>query len=152
MRWLHFTDFHIAARAGAQAEALGSLLDFVERICSHEIDAVFLVGDIAHSGQDQEYERFEAEFLQPLRAMKKVERAQVFAVPGNHDVDCDAAAPITWESIKSRNQQLFFNENEEGRNARRHRVPTFGAYQRFTEWLTFPDVDLAAFSYAHHPW
>lgn len=133
MRWLHFSDFHVGTKPGPQADALASLVHFIRETCTDEVDAIFLVGDIAYSGQTVEYERFETEFLRPLLAMDLLKEAKVFAVPGNHDVDCDAASPISWESIKERNQGTFFNEDEEGRRTRRHRTPVFGAYQRFVE-------------------
>lgn len=133
MRWLHFSDFHIGSKKGPQAEAIASLVDYVKATCSTEIDAVFLAGDIAYSGLDGEYERFESEFLRPMLAIDALKGAKIFAVPGNHDVDCDAASPITWESIKGRNQGIFFCEDDEGRRTRRHRTPVFAAYQRFVE-------------------
>ena len=52
--WLHFSDFHIGGKRGPQHEVLASQLDKVSSICKADdtpIDAVFLTGDIAYSGQ-----------------------------------------------------------------------------------------------------
>src|SRR5687768_6375066 len=97
MEWLHFSDFHLRASGGAQTEAIGALLDFVESALTSKVAAIFLAGDIAYSGQEPEYLRFETDFLKPLLKTPLLAAAKVFAVPGNHDVDCDAASPVTWD-------------------------------------------------------
>ncbi len=52
MRWLHFSDFHLKAKPGAQDDAMASLIDFLGTICAQlKIDAVFLVGDISFSAR-----------------------------------------------------------------------------------------------------
>ena len=102
MEWLHFSDFHFGRKNGAQNEAMGCLLDFVRtefESTPRKVDAVFFVGDIAYSGQEAEYAHFEKDFLCPLLSIPSVHDARIFAVPGNHDVDCDASTPITWDSI-----------------------------------------------------
>ena len=90
MKWLHFSDFHIRKIPGAQAEAMSGLVEYIRRqliLANSSIDAVFLVGDIAYSGADEEYRRFEESFLGPLRELPQLANAKIFAVPGNHDVD-----------------------------------------------------------------
>jgi hypothetical protein len=134
MEWLHFCDFHIGGPRGPQAEVLRSLIDQVKLVCargSGKIDAVFLVGDIAYSGKAAEYQRFADDFLTPLLQIPSVAGAKVFGVPGNHDVDCDKALPITWESIQKRNQELFFCEDDEGRKVRKFRASVFEDYWAF---------------------
>lgn len=134
MEWFHFSDFHIGRPKGPQATAMASLIDAVQLACqdgSGKVDAIFITGDIAHSGQAAEYDRFRNDFLSPLKKIKAFAETPVFAVPGNHDVDCDAAIPIAWESIGHRNQQLFFNENDDGVRVRSSRAIVFKAYLDF---------------------
>ena len=134
MEWFHFSDFHIGKPKGPQTVALASLIDAVKEVClscSGQIDAVFITGDIAYSGKSEEYEKFKNEFLIPLSQINAFSNAVYFAVPGNHDVDCDATLPITWDSIGIRNQHLFFNENEDGQKVRASRAVVFKNYWNF---------------------
>lgn len=131
MRWLHFSDFHFKASSGPQDVAAGELLSYLRSFPLEKIDAVFLVGDIAYSGQATEYERFESTFLSPLRKLSALTDARIFAVPGNHDVDCEAADPITWDGIRTRKQAVFFNEDAAGKQARKNRSKVFTNYWDF---------------------
>ena len=134
MEWFHFSDFHIGKPHGPQAEALASLIEAVEQASAEEsgkIDAVFFTGDIAYSGKQEEYDNFKKDFLIPLRDIPAFANAILFAVPGNHDVDCDASLPIVWDGIGKRNQDIFFCENENGQKARSGRASVFNAYWEF---------------------
>ena len=134
MEWFHFSDFHIGRPKGPQATAMLSLIDAVKLACkkgSGKVDAVFITGDIAHSGKPDEYEKFCNDFLLPLRSLPEFANSTVFAVPGNHDVDCDAGLPIAWDTIGRRNQQVFFCEDSEGVRVRSGRANVFAAYWDF---------------------
>lgn len=135
MEWLHFSDFHVGRDKGAYKEAMLTLVDFLQNHLENSlgIDAVFLAGDIAYSGQQHEYLTFENDFLKPLKDIPSLCNAKILAVPGNHDVDCDAASPITWDSIKERNQQIYFDEHDDGLRARRHRLQIFVNYADFVK-------------------
>jgi calcineurin-like phosphoesterase family protein len=113
-----------------------SLVDFIRNEFQKtpgKIDAVFLVGDIAYTGHEDEYTNFEQDFLKPLLTIESLKDTKVFAVPGNHDVECDAATPITWESIRQRNREVYFCEDDEGRKIRKPRSEVFRHYQAFIE-------------------
>jgi hypothetical protein len=136
MNFLHFCDFHIGGPRGPQANALKSLVETVASICDKTgevVDAVFLVGDLAYSGQSSEYDRFRDDFYLPLMQIPGVAKARVFAVPGNHDVDCNIGVPITWEGIGKKKQDVFFCEDADGQRARRQRAEVFGSYWQFIE-------------------
>ncbi len=137
MEWFHFSDFHFGRPNQPQANAMASLIDAVSKAANeHTIDkvsAVFITGDIAYSGKSQEYESFQTNFLEPLRDISQFSDATIYAVPGNHDVDCDATLPINWDTIGKRNQKIFFSEDEDGIKARKHRTPVFEAYWDFVE-------------------
>jgi predicted phosphodiesterase len=137
MKWFHFSDFHIGRPKGPQSLAVGSLIDAVEKATAEfntgKIDFVFITGDIAYSGQQDQYAIFLKEFLKPLLALEAFTEAKVVAVPGNHDVDCDLSIPISWFTIGKRNQLAFFCEDESGLKAREQRALTFRAYEDFVK-------------------
>ncbi len=136
MEWLHFSDFHFGGKEGPQHEAMKSLIDYLNDSFNRtpcKVDAIFLVGDIAYSGQASEYARFEGEFLKPLLGISALNGAKIFAVPGNHDADCDAATPMTWPGIRDRNQQIVFCENHEGQKFRKPRAEVFRNYWDFIQ-------------------
>lgn len=136
MNWLQFTDFHTGKPCGPQEIALTSLVETVRELCTKQrvsIDAVFITGDIAHSGNEQEYIDFADRFLLPLKNMPFMQNAKIFAAPGNHDVDCDIGLPISWNGIGKRNQTNFFYENDDGRKVRISRSKVFTAYWEFVQ-------------------
>lgn len=144
MKFLHFCDFHIGGPRGPQANALKSLVEMVSSICDQTgetIDAVFLAGDLAYSGQTSEYDRFRDDFYLPLMQIPGVAKARVFAVPGNHDADCNVGVPITWEGIGKKKQDVFFCEDADGQRARRQRAEVFSPYRQFvkTHGIESPD-------------
>lgn len=135
-RFIHFCDFHIGGPRGAQINYLDSLVAQVAQVVADldgPISAIFLVGDISYSGKPSEFATFTKHFLDPLKAIPRIAQAHIYAVPGNHDVDCDEALPITWAGIQKRNQEIFFNEDEDGIRARKSRAPVFGAYWEFAD-------------------
>ncbi len=135
MEWFHFSDFHFGRPKGPQTTAMSSLLDAVKLTLqdTEKVDAVFITGDIAYSGTPEQYEKFRQDFLLPLRGIKAFANARFYAVPGNHDVDCDAALPIAWETIGDRNQEVFFSEDADGIKARRGRAVVFDSYWEFVQ-------------------
>jgi len=146
MNWLQFNDFHIGGARGPQRIILKSMLETVASACAEiegEIDAVFLVGDLAWSGKAKEYQTFKEDFLDPLRKIENVKNASFFAVPGNHDVDCDKSLMVSWASLPDRQKVVFFQEDEDGIRVRRSRAMVFEDYRNFalTEGLIGPDPE-----------
>ncbi len=136
MQWYHFSDFHIGKPRGPQTAAMASLINAVKLSCQQiygKVDAVFITGDIAYSGRSDEYQAFCNNFLLPLKQISEFSDSQIFIVPGNHDVNCDASIPIGWDSIGRRNQQIFFSEDEEGARVRSSRAVVFSAYWDFVQ-------------------
>jgi hypothetical protein len=136
MKWLYFSDFHIGKDRSLENEVLINLISVIKALQAPpaaSIDAVFFVGDIAYSGNKEEYRRFAEIFLTPLKECPGLENALYYAVPGNHDVDCSKGYPISWDSIRARLQKVFFAEDGDGRMARSQRVEVFTAFQEFVE-------------------
>lgn len=134
-QWLQFSDFHIKGSSGPQLEALQSLLDKVKLLCQNDaqICAIFLVGDIAFSGKASEYAAFGEHFLLKLREIDALRTVPIYVVPGNHDVDCDSAYPIVWDSLGPKRVAAFFCEDAEGKLLRSSRAKTMAAYWEFVE-------------------
>ncbi len=90
VRWLHLSDLHFEALERWDRRAtLTSLLSHVDKLREQGFapDLVFVTGDVAFSGQLQEYEQAER-FLTELAERLALEpRDRFFLVPGNHDVD-----------------------------------------------------------------
>src|SRR6266852_825614 len=89
--WLHVSDFHF--RGGDPYDRDVVLRALVKSVRAYRDggrrpDLVFATGDIAHSGQDNEYEAATA-FFDALMEAAGVERRHLFVIPGNHDVNRD---------------------------------------------------------------
>lgn len=90
LTWLHVSDFHFGAGEDSFSEDISCqalLEDLKTRVGEHESFAFVLVtGDIAFSGQPEQYEAG-ATFLRQLANDVSVDVSRFFFVPGNHDVD-----------------------------------------------------------------
>ena len=90
VRILHLSDFHFSeATAWDSGTCLGRLAADISRVrrASGAPDLVVLSGDIANTGQEQEYAQARAWIEGALLPAAGVDASQVIAVPGNHDVD-----------------------------------------------------------------
>lgn len=61
-----------------------SFLDYLDTLEPEEIDYLLLSGDIAQQGSAEDYEQFKKDLLIPIQ--KKLPRARLLVIPGNHDV------------------------------------------------------------------
>ncbi len=89
-RWLHLSDLHLKG-ADWQADAVhDALVRDLPGLLADEpgaLDAVFLTGDIAWSGQREQFEAAQALLLALCEALGVDARRQLHIVPGNHDVN-----------------------------------------------------------------
>ena len=132
MRWIQISDLHVGRGDSNVESAIASLVRHVADVDSEKpIDAVFLTGDLTQSGLEIEYRKLEDLLLGPLRRIEAFQDAQIFAVPGNHDLDCDASDPIRWEGLGESRQREFFSESPRGQHLRRHRARSFKAFEDF---------------------
>ena len=90
LTWLHVSDFHFKNDDSYDRDVvLNSLISAVEEkvrlegICP---DCIFVTGDVAHSGREQEYAAA-SDFFDKLRKVTALDKNRLFIVPGNHDVD-----------------------------------------------------------------
>lgn len=142
IRWLHLSDLHIGKDSLSQRNATASLVASIRaEVGAEKFKFIFLTGDLAYSGKANEYAELERLVLQPLRALPQFSDAEVVSVPGNHDLDCDAAYPIAWANLGPKRQEQFFGPDEAGRRIRAARAEGFKAYSEFTrrQGIVSPD-------------
>jgi predicted MPP superfamily phosphohydrolase len=134
LTWLHISDLHFRASQAYNANVVlkALLTDVQERIQKDGLrpDFVAVTGDVAFSGQPQEY-KLAAEFLDKLLSMTGVPKEQLFLVPGNHDVDrklVTARAKTIGAGLTDRDKLSTFLATDRQRELIMNR---FKAYARF---------------------
>ncbi|MEW8335505.1 MAG: metallophosphoesterase [Candidatus Thiodiazotropha sp.] len=124
IQWLHVSDFHIGKDGYGQNQLFKYILRHVQE--KPKPDFVFVTGDIAQSGQEEQYDKFGKEFLQPLISIVGCQ-CQIFIVPGNHDVDRQKEKFVTRDAIRQRSSN-FFDPDKTGQVDRQTIFSRFEAY------------------------
>ena len=141
MRFLHLCDLHIGIHSDAQLDAMTQLVNAIDKAAAdQELDLVFLTGDLAFSGIQEEYAALKTTLIDPLRSLKVMERTEFVAVPGNHDLDCNCSHPLAW-SVLGKERQKHFWDVDKGKEIRSNRASGFKAYTDFlkSEKISGPD-------------
>ena len=103
LTWAHLSDFHFATdKDWARDEVVQGLLRDLAMFAGKSepargaealgLDLILVTGDVAYSGKRDEYDRARA-FFDRLASETGVDRARIFVVPGNHDIDRRQALP-----------------------------------------------------------
>lgn len=152
LTWLHLSDFHLRVSTGWSQDVVLSTM--LEDICNRygvegRPDFIFLTGDIAFSGKEEEY-RFAEDFIRNLCTSLKLPIERVCIVPGNHDIDLsleeDAVAGARHLLVSPTEVDRFFGN--EGRRKTLFARQT--AFRGFVNRLLTPlDPTYSASSYAH---
>lgn len=92
--WIHLSDLHVRAREDQEGKGLDdAMLAALRRDLESQgdvaFDALFVTGDIAWSGQREEYVAADAFLVAASRAIG-LGPEKIYVVPGNHDVDRNA--------------------------------------------------------------
>jgi len=142
LRWLHITDLHVGKKNESQQTALASLIAAITSYADNKaFDLVLLTGDLAYSGSSEEYLALQLQVIEPLRANPLFAKAEFYAVPGNHDVDCEEGYPPVWNDLGTSRQDTFFHLGESGRKTRKARSDVFSAYSEFVIRCGINSVD-----------
>jgi predicted MPP superfamily phosphohydrolase len=91
--WLHLSDIHIGHRDVSHRWDQALVLDALRKDIAATIDlgvprpdALLVTGDVAWSGATEQYETAKT-WLLDIAKQAGIDKAQIFLVPGNHDVD-----------------------------------------------------------------
>lgn len=127
--WLHLSDFHVGLDSHGQTQ----LFDYIIRHVEHKnknLDFIFITGDIAQSGLEQEYEKFGNDFLEPLK--KEVNKnCKIFIVAGNHDVNRSKFK--TFSPAEALKITDFFDPTAQGLENREDVLERFIKYREFQQ-------------------
>jgi predicted phosphodiesterase len=129
--WLHLSDLHVRGTEGTVDRVFldKMLADISEQLDHNGLvpDAVFFTGDLAFSGQEEEYTMATTVLDDVLNACGLADRRdKLFIVPGNHDINRKAVK----RSHKSVTADLLNPDRKPGED---------NAYDRVNEFLSDDD-------------
>lgn len=87
--WLHISDLHFRKDDYNSSIIREAFLQDLKSMCLEKnlhIDLILVTGDIAFSGQPEEY-KLARVFFDNLLSLTQLSKERLFIVPGNHDVD-----------------------------------------------------------------
>lgn len=130
-KWLHLSDFHVGKDEYGQIKLFRYILEHMsnEKDKGCIPDAVFITGDIANEGLEEQYNIFINEFLLKLLDIYK-DLDNVYIVPGNHDLNrnkCQIAAKSLYEVLKD--SPNFFDTNAKGKDFREEIFARFEGFK-----------------------
>jgi predicted MPP superfamily phosphohydrolase len=138
LQWLHLSDFHAGKDEYGQKQLFESIIEHIDNKIKSGLkpDMIFITGDVANKGKENEYEIFLNSFVLPLYE-RLGDSTKIFMVPGNHDVDRDEARATKRYGIVNEIPE-FFDPNEKGLHERKVLFPRFESYARaeMHEWIT----------------
>lgn len=146
IKWLHLSDFHVGKDQYGQAQNFKSILTHVEKHISinNAPDFIFITGDVAQAGKQDQYETFINDFLLPLDEMVGnyfQDFQGIFMVPGNHDIDrSEAVMSHRYDALEV--APNFLDPTSEGKKQRETILPRFKAYEKSNfqgDWLSSED-------------
>lgn len=124
--WLHLSDLHIDEKVLPDLTIVLKALwsDLKElRNQGHHPTLIFFTGDIANSGQEEQYKLAQKHFFEPLLVETGLPKERLFWVPGNHDVDFSVPRNswileqglLQLGSVEALNRFFDNNTNKDGR-------------------------------------
>jgi ABC-type sugar transport system substrate-binding protein/predicted MPP superfamily phosphohydrolase len=145
-RWLHLSDVHFGHPNTAHRWDQKLVLDALRRDIRKQVDAgmapdaILVTGDIAFSGTPKQYKQA-SRWLLALATTANLTPADLFVVPGNHDVDRssdqrDLNGKRLLERLRSGIES--FDEAMSSRNDRALLANRMKAFRRFAR--TFPSI------------
>lgn len=108
--WLHISDLHIDSSEDndnsiVREAFLNDIGDLIDN--GLELDFIIVTGDVANKGKIKDYAIANL-FFQKLLERTKIEKGNLFIVPGNHDLDIS--------KISKSNGGIFINELVDGKD------------------------------------
>jgi hypothetical protein len=136
LTWLHLSDFHVGKDDYAQRQAFRHIIDEVISVStSRKPDLVFITGDLANRGREEEFATFDSDFLIPLVTELGDEYFQrTFIIPGNHDVDRNQAKAVRRYDMLEE-IPTFLDPTDEGRQERLALLERFRHFDQYRWYL-----------------
>lgn len=135
MKWLHLTDLHITPKyESAQRDAMREMMKCLRStLAGGRVDAVFITGDVAYTGQRADYELAREILIEPLRQIEALRDVPFYCCPGNHDIDCERVHPFKLTDLPRSKQDRFWFDDEV---SRRNRAPRVVAFEEFSSFVS----------------
>jgi hypothetical protein len=142
LTWLHLSDFHAGKDVVDQTRIYKKIAEEARQHCESAglPNFVFITGDIANKGQNDEYKLYEKTFLDPL--VEKLGEdliGKIFIVPGNHDVDRTKAKVIQRKGVLAQYTE-FLDPTEQGFELRNPLLSRFSNYENYPWGLLEKDM------------
>jgi len=136
IRWLHISDFHVGKDNYEEEKIFKYILEHIEEKLTEDfiLDFIFITGDIANRGLEQEYNQFFEDFLFPLIEILKFKtwEDKIFIVPGNHDLQRKYVISINRES-RFDDKSVFFKNSKQGQEVRE--INEARAFEEFSKFI-----------------
>ena len=143
--WLHLADLHFreGTKYNTNIVLTGLLEDIDDMYSKSDLfpDFIAITGDIAFSGSSAEYE-LAKEFFDELLKVTRLNKDQLFIIPGNHDVDRGKVSPLIKDYSHLKNRDIV-NKILADQNTRKevfHRLSNYATFvNEYFSHLTFTD-------------
>jgi predicted phosphodiesterase len=111
-KWLHISDLHFKSGENYDQDVvtrafINSLPNLLSRY--GPIDAIFVTGDVAYSGKEDEYDIADV-FFQRIIETTGVSRENIFIVPGNHDVQRSEVLSLSTSLSSQNDADRYFSK------------------------------------------
>ncbi len=151
IKLLHLSDFHFGHPDGViqarQRDRRQAFFDFLNEHCKSTggPDFIFVTGDLAFSGEKEQYEKYVKGFFSELMCLTSVPPERVFVVPGNHDVDDSLISYSTYIADKGLNSNKFnswmFSVKDDDRQELENRIKRLDNYIQFIQSMNLMHND-----------
>ncbi len=134
LTWLHLSDWHQEERRFDRKVVCKALINDIKKrgeISPHlnKIDFIIFSGDVAKTGQSDEYKKANEDLFDPVLEACDLSRDRIFIVPGNHDLDRELI-PVSLSEPLTSNQEV-----ETWWSTERKRAQIFQPFQAFHSFL-----------------
>jgi hypothetical protein len=151
LTWLHLSDWHQKGKDFDRKVVMDAMLKDIRQRSEisqnlDKIDFVAFSGDVAYSGQVQEYESAISNFFEPILATLGMDTTDnLFIVPGNHDIDWSRFDLLPDSILKPFSSSEEVNEWLTDPRKSSRLLEPFEAYSKFV--AEYVNQDRGAYSY-----
>ena len=134
LTWLHLSDWHQTEKKFNRKVVCAALIEDIKNRKEispdlSKIDFIIFSGDVANSGQLDEYKKVTEDLFKPILEACNLSNDRLFIVPGNHDLDRDLI-PASFMKILATNEEV-----DDCWGTERKRTQLFQPFQEFYNFL-----------------